>query len=81
MTATMVLWFAGGLATGLAHAWLIWRASQPPFRWASAGLLRMMPVAAVLVAAAMMGGLIPVAAGWLTAFLISVGAVAMRKPT
>lgn len=79
MTVTFLLWIATGLITGAGHACLLWKTSQPPFHHASAGLLRLLPVGAVLFAAAVGGGLIPVAAGWAVAFAVTVGIIAGRK--
>lgn len=81
MRADLAIWFTAGVALGLAHAWVLWKAAQPPFRWAGAALLRLVPLAALFLAAAWAGGLIPVVVGWLIAFPLSVAAIALRKPT
>lgn len=79
MTATFAIWLAVGAALGAVHAWVIWRASQPPFHLAGAAMLRLLPVAAVFFAAAFLGGLIPTAAGWAATFFVCVAAIAFRK--
>lgn len=64
MTATGLTWAAVGMAAGGAHAAALWRATH---RFGDSGYgagLRMLLVAAVLVGAAYVGALLPVAAGW-----------------
>lgn len=80
MTAAFAIWLVAGLALGAVHAWLLWKAAQPPFHWAGGVFLRILPVAAVFLAAGYAGGILPVAAGWAIAFPISVATIFLRSP-
>ncbi len=81
MTAAFGIGAGVGLALGIGHAWVLWKASQPPFRWAGGALLRILPVAAVFIIAAFLGGIIPVAIGWAVGFPVSVAAIAFKGST
>jgi hypothetical protein len=71
MTVTTVIWFLAGLLAGTMHILLVWRAAQSPCRGVMAMPLRMLGVAALLVSAALLGGLLPAACGWGSGFIIS----------
>lgn len=71
MTITTVLWFLAGLWAGTMHILLLWRAAQLPGREVIVVPLRMLGVAALLVGAALLGGLLPAAGGWSSGFLLS----------
>jgi hypothetical protein len=71
---TNFIWLAAGGLAGCLHAWLMWRGVQRPTAWAPVlGMLRLGVVAAVLVIAAMSGGILAAAAGWLIG-LVGLGA-------
>ena len=67
MTGMIVLWFAMGTLIGALHAYSLWKSSQPPFHSAAVGLLRLLLIGGLLVAAAFNGGILPAAAGWAVA--------------
>jgi hypothetical protein len=71
MTTTTIIWFLAGLWAGTMHILLLWRAAQSPGREVIVVPLRMLGVAALLVGAALLGGLLPAASGWGSSFLIS----------
>jgi hypothetical protein len=81
MTATFAIWLVGGLMLGTAHAWLIWKEAQPPFRWRGGVLVRLFLVGSVFVGAAASGELIAAALGWVAAYPLAVAVIAMRTPT
>ncbi len=81
MTAEFGIGMAVGLVLGIGHALMLWKASQPPFRWAGGALLRLLPVAAVLILAAFWGAIIPVAVGWGIGFPLSVAAILLKSST
>jgi hypothetical protein len=64
MTASGLTWAAIGMAAGGAHAAALWWATHRIGQSGYGAGLRMLLVAAVLVGAASMGALLPVAAGW-----------------
>ncbi|MCA9068167.1 MAG: hypothetical protein KDA84_04555 [Planctomycetaceae bacterium] len=80
MTMTLVIGMVVGLGLGVAHAWFLWRAAQPPFHRAGGVFLRVVPVAGVFVAAGFLGGLLPTVLGWALAFPASVAMIFLRSP-
>lgn len=69
MTATGLTWVAMGMAAGGTHAAALWRATHRIGDSGYGAGLRMLLVAAVLVGAAYVGALLPVAAGWASGLL------------
>ncbi len=62
---SLLVWFAAGLAAGLLHAAMLWRAAGRLTAWTPLlSMLRLAGVAAVLVAAAVSGAIIAAGAGW-----------------
>lgn len=80
MSAADLLWFVVGFAAGGVHAWMLWQASQPPFRAMAWHLPRLMLIGGVLFASAVLGALLPTLAGWAVAYLAGVGIFAARSP-
>lgn len=74
------VWFLAGLAVGMLHAALLWRGSRRMSVWTPlVGMLRLGMVAAVLVAAAVFGSILPAAAGWLLGlWMLGAGLLAVR---
>lgn len=73
------LWFMAGLLSGALHIVLLWRGAQPPLWGMAAALLRLLGMALLLVAAALLGKLLPAACGWGSGFAVSaVGVYAWR---
>lgn len=63
------VWLTAGLAAGWLHATLLWHAARRPTAWTAAlGLLRLVAVATVLVAAGLYAQIIVAAAGWAVGF-------------
>jgi NhaP-type Na+/H+ or K+/H+ antiporter len=72
MTATGLMWAAAvGIAAGGAHAAALWRATHRIGDSGYGAGVRMLLVAAVLVGAAYVGALLPVAAAWACGLLAS----------
>lgn len=78
---TTIAWFAAGLVVGLLHATMLWRATHRLTAWTPVlGMLRLGVVAAVLVAAALLGAILVAATGWLVGFVtLGTWLVASRK--
>lgn len=74
-----VLWLLAGGAAGLAHAWLLWRAAQPPFDGVLWYWARLLLVAGVLCAAVVFGGVLPAVIGWTLTYFLTVGVIARAK--
>lgn len=81
MTLELGMWAVLGIATGALHAFSMWRAVQPPFRWAAAGPLRLLGVAGMFVVAGIFGGLVPIVAGWIGGFPVTIAILYFRGPT
>ena len=64
MSITFVVWLAIGSATGASHAVALWRTARRPTRGDWGFLWRLPLVAATLVVAALVGGLVPAVIGW-----------------
>lgn len=79
ITLGQVLWFVAGIATGLGHTWLLWRAAQPPFDNVLWYWARLLLVGGVICLAAVYGGLLPAVLGWSLAYFLTVGLVALQK--
>lgn len=81
MNETMiVVWTAAGLAAGGWHAAMLWRASHRLTAWSAAfGILRLGTVAAVLIAAALMGAILAAAGGWVVGFVACCGWCVVRQ--
>ena len=77
MTAMFVLWLLIGVATGVLHAFALWGAAHR--MTGRIGLPWRLPlVGAALVAAALVGGILPTAAGW-AAGLATTGVVLLVR--
>jgi len=61
---------AAGLAAGVLHATMLWRASSRHTAWTPLlGMLRLSAVATVLVLAAFAGAILAAATGWAIGFI------------
>lgn len=80
MNVISVLWFIAGIAAGSTHIWMLWRASQTPFRLAGWHWTRLLLVGAVFAAAAIHGGILATAAGWGLAYFATIGVIVGRSP-
>ena len=69
------LWVSAGALAGGFHAWLLWRAAQPPFDGVLWHIPRLLLTATVLVAAAFWGHLVPAFIGWGVAYFSAVNFV------
>jgi hypothetical protein len=79
MMWTTAQWFVAGLLIGALHMLLLWRGAQAPSRIVVGGPLRLLGVALLLVGAALMGKLFPVACGWGGGFAVSAIGVYLWK--
>jgi hypothetical protein len=69
-------WLGVGLVLGVVHATGIWRSAKHRTAiTALMGLVRMLVVGLALATAALLGGVLPAAAGWAVGFFASVSAV------
>jgi hypothetical protein len=67
------MWLTAGLVLGVMHASEIWRAARrPSVATTIVGLMRLLVVGLVLTAAAILGEILPAAAGWAVGFFASV---------
>ncbi len=71
MTTTGLTGAVTGVVTGGAHATALWRATHRIRDSGYGSALRMLLVAVVFVAAAYVGALLPVAAGWACGLLVT----------
>jgi hypothetical protein len=80
MTLWHILWLLAGVGAGSLHAASLWLSVRQFGAWhAALGMLRLIVVAGVLVAAAITGGLIPACIGWGMGFVVTVTAVLVRR--
>lgn len=79
MTAAGICWLVAGVLAGALHAFSLWRAARPPFRWVAAAPLRLVAVAGVLVAAALNGELWPAVGGWTCGFPLTAAVLYFRR--
>lgn len=80
MTWTDAMWLAIGAVIGVAHALGIWRSvTHVGATSALLGLVRLLTIALVLTASAVLGGLIPAALGWVAGFFATVVIVLILK--
>ncbi len=80
MNWTLGVWLAVGVGLGILHAAGIWRASkQPTALSALTGFIRIVLVGRVLAAAAVLGGILPAAAGWATGYFAAVATVMANR--
>jgi len=80
MTVNGFLWLIAGVLTGAAHAFSLWWAARPPFRWVAAAPLRLLAVAAIFIVAAVSGGLWPVVVGWSGGFPLCALVLYFQRP-
>ena len=73
MTIADGCWFAIGLCGGGWHAWMLWRAVQPPFLGTAWVLPRLFATGLMFFAAAFFGGIFPAFLGWAIAYFLTVG--------
>lgn len=64
MSLGLVLWFALGVAAGMAHAAGLWQSTHRRREGAGSAAWRIPVVVGVLAAAAIAGRLLPAAGGW-----------------
>ena len=80
MTWIHAAWLVVGLVLGIVHATGIWRtAKHPSATTAVLGLVRLLAVGLALASAAILGGILPAAAGWAVGFFASAGIVMVSR--
>lgn len=72
-------WLAAGVLAGWVQTWSLYRDARALAGGLSFGPLRLLLVGALLVTAALQGGILPVAAGWLGGFLLGVAWFLARR--
>ncbi len=80
MTWLSAVWMVFGAAIGVLHAAGVWRsASRPSVMSALLGLVRLVVVGLALVASAILGGILPAAAGWALGYFAAVAFLSTRR--
>lgn len=73
-------WIVAGAGTGVLHATMLQQATHRLSAWTPVmGMLRLGIVAAVLISAALAGGILAAAAGWFAGLLAASVRIVMRR--
>jgi hypothetical protein len=71
MTGTELVWFTGGLLTGIAHAGSLWAGARDLGRPGRGAATRLGLVSVTLAASAISQQLLPAAAGWVCGLAVT----------